>query len=479
MTAFDKAYQDWVDSGRAGKEPSQKDYIRESELIKQNALKLYEKVLAEYPTYERNDEVLFYLGYNEYEAGNQKVAVSHYWTLIKQFPNSRLVPDAYLQLGEHFFGSNNVEKARKAFERALATNQSRIYNYALYKLAWCDYNVQEYAAGITKLKDVIDRSEKAEDQKSVQLKSEALGDLSRFFSYVDEVETAFDYFKKKGGEDIAVRYTTKLGGLFDEQGKWPLQIKTYKMLNEKYPMNSKAPELQSLIVRAYSKLNKKDMVRKEVERLVDLYRPGTPWYEEQKRKDDKAALEYAYDLTESNLRDLVTEYHADAQKRQDVPTYQLARDIYAKYLDAFSDTESAYSMRFFYSEVLWALKEWKNAAEQYDRVARAKVDGKAKGKYARNAAYNAILAWEKMSLEGEKGKLDETKKVDEKQAKGKTDRTVTKLAIQNLSKDKKYEEEAIPEVEQKLSAACDLYFDIADRKDPDLPAIKFKAAYLY
>src|SRR5438270_6497050 len=37
------------------------DYIRESELIKQNALKLYEKVLQEYPTYERNDEVLFYL----------------------------------------------------------------------------------------------------------------------------------------------------------------------------------------------------------------------------------------------------------------------------------------------------------------------------------------------------------------------------------------------------------------------------------
>lgn len=481
MTAFDKAYQDYADSGRAGKEPSQKDYIRESELIKQNALKLYEKVLAEYPTYERNDEVLFYLGYNEYEAGNAKVAVSHYWTLIKQFPNSRLVPDAYLQLGEHFFNSNNVDKARKAFERALASTQTRIYNYALYKLAWCDYNVQEYASGITKLKEVIDKSEKADqgDTKSVQLKSEALGDLARFFSYVDEVETAFDYFKKKGGEDIAVRYTTRLGSLFDEQGKWPLQIKTYKMLNEKYPMNGKAPELQSLIVRAYSKLNKKDMVRKEVERLVDLYRPGTPWYEEQKRKNDKASLEYAYDLTESNLRDLVTEYHADAQKRQDVPTYQLARDIYAKYLDAFSDTESAYSMRFFYAEVLWALKQWKVAAEQYDRIARAKVDGKAKGKYARNAAYNSILAWEKMSLEGAEGKLDEKAKVDEKQAKGKTDKNVTKLTIANLSKEKEYKEEPIPEVEQKLSAACDLYFDIADQKDPDLPSIKFKAAYLY
>ena len=39
---FDKAYTDWNDAGRPGKEPTQKDYIRESELIKQNALKLYE-----------------------------------------------------------------------------------------------------------------------------------------------------------------------------------------------------------------------------------------------------------------------------------------------------------------------------------------------------------------------------------------------------------------------------------------------------
>ena len=52
---------------RKGREPTQRNYTRQSELIKQNALKLYEKVLNEYPRYRRNDEVLFYLGYNNYE----------------------------------------------------------------------------------------------------------------------------------------------------------------------------------------------------------------------------------------------------------------------------------------------------------------------------------------------------------------------------------------------------------------------------
>jgi tetratricopeptide (TPR) repeat protein len=481
MQAFEKAYQNWSDSGSKKNEPAAKDFTRESELIKQNALKLYEKVLTEYPTYERNDEVLFYLGYNEYEADNKDKAVGHYWTLIKQFPNSKLVPDAYLQLGEHFFNSNQVDKARKAYERALATPVPRVKSYALYKLSWCDYNVQEYAEGIKKLKQVIAESEKGKaGEGDPRLKNEALGDLARFFAYVDEVDPAFAYFKEKGGEKIAIQYTARLAELFHEQGKWDLEINTYRLLNNKYPMHEKAPTLQSRIVTAYSKLNNKEMVRKEVERLVDLYRPGTPWYKEMEKKGDKAALEYAYDLTESNLRELVTEYHADAQKRKDVPTYQLARDIYKKYLDVFTETDSAYQMRFYYGEVLWSLKEWKNAATIYDAVARMKPPAEAKSNYTRNAAFNSILAWEKIATEGEKGVLDVKEKISDKAKKeAKIDKTITSVKVAELDADKEYKREEIPENELRLSQACDFYFGIADAKDEDLPAIKFKAAWIY
>ena len=481
---FEAAYEEWSKAGSQGTPPKTKDFIRESELIKKNALKLYEKVLTEYPTYRRNDEVLFYLGYNEYEDGKTKVAVNHYWTLIKQFPKSRLVADAYLQLGEHFFNNNQVIKARKSYERATASDEARIKYYAIYKLAWCDYNIQEYASGIKKLKTVIDHSDTATDKKSLQLGSEALGDLARFFSYVDEVDSAFAYFRKKGGEGKALQYTSRLGALYHEQGKWNLEIATYRLLVEKFPMNDKAPYLQANIVEAFSKMGKKDKVRKEVERLVDLYRPGTPWYRHQKDRGEQgvAALEYAYDLTETKLRDLVTEYHRDAQKRKDVQTYFLARDIYAKYLDAFPETSAAYQMRYFYAEVLWALLEWRNAAQQYKVVATTKTEGgKARGKYARDAAYNQILAYELILKNGkDKGSLKGVKKIREKKKKGRTEaRTQTRIKLAGLDKNKSYELKKIPDVERSLSEACDLYFGIADPSDKDLPAIKFKAAYIF
>ncbi|MEM1022747.1 MAG: tetratricopeptide repeat protein [Myxococcota bacterium] len=479
---FEKAYQAWAESGQRGSPPERASFIRESELIKDNALNLYERVLNEYPRYERNDEVLFYLGYNEYEAANTEKAVDHYLQLIKQFPQSRLVDDAYLQLGEHYFNNNRLGQAQRAYQKASESDEPRIYNYAIYKLAWCDYNYQDYAAGIKKMKRVIDNAEVVgADKKSVELKSEALNDLARFFSYVDEVDTAFAYFKAKGGEEIAVRYTERLGNLFGDQGKWPLQVQTFRLLIDRYPMSERSPHLQSKIVAAYSQLEDKSQVRTEVERLVDLYRPGTPWYKHHENAGESgaAALEYAYDLTETSLRNLVTEYHRDAQKRQNVETYYLARDIYAKYLDAFSETKAAYEMRYFYAEVLWALLEWKNAALQYDQIARAETnDTAAQKKYQREAAYNQILAYEKIIKEKkDQGDPTTQRKVKEAKDKGQS-KQVTRVNI-SLSDDKEYPEEAIPANELSLAAACDLYFGIADEADKELPAIKFKAAFVY
>jgi hypothetical protein len=118
------------------------------------------------------------------------------------------------------------------------------------------------------------------DKDAIQLKSEALGDLARFFSYVDEVETAFAYFKKKGGEDIAIRYTARSAGCSTSRASGISRSRRTACSSRSTRASPRRPQLQSLIVTAYSKLNDKEQVRKEVERLVDLYRPGTPWYRE-------------------------------------------------------------------------------------------------------------------------------------------------------------------------------------------------------
>src|SRR5690606_21987155 len=121
---------------------------RQSSVYTDEALRLYEQILKDSPNYPRKDEVLFSLATNLYNKGPafHTSAIERYRDLVTQYPDSRFVGDAYVAMGIHFFESNDLMRATEAFTRALenSADEPRVYNYALYKLAWCEYNGGEY-----------------------------------------------------------------------------------------------------------------------------------------------------------------------------------------------------------------------------------------------------------------------------------------------------------------------------------------------
>jgi TolA-binding protein len=492
---FDTTYQDWVDNGRQGKEPKLEDFTSKSEAYKKQALSNYAVVLKDYPEYPRLDEVLYIMAYNEYQAGKNKEAVQNYSKLIRQYPSSDYVADSYLALGEHYFAANKLPQATKAYGKAydvaLEREKPSVYRYAQYKLAWCDYNAQEYDKALKRFKSVVDDSERAEargegstgdgKRDAVQLKREALNDMVLTYSQLDQVEDAHAYLKKKAGGDESFRLTTKLAMVYDNQGKHKQQVQTLRLLINLNPDHVSAPDFQSQIVQAYSKLGNRQAVRKEVTRMVELYRPGSSWW--RKNEGNESAVERARTLAEQRMRELVTEYHRFAQKFKNVDDYELARDLYGQYLQAFPDSEQAYELSFYYAEILWDLGQWQDAAEQYDAV----VARDTAGRYTRDCAYNAILAWEKI-VAGEKpperskdGKLVESKGGRKAEIKEK------KVVLEEIKKGKDYTAQKIPFAEERLAKACDAYVQVVPetlaKKDPkladELIVVKFKSAYTY
>jgi TolA-binding protein len=493
---FDKAFNEWVDNGRQGKEPKLDNYTRESAAYKKQALANYKVVLTKYPDYPRLDEVLYIMAFNQYEAGKKKQARKNYSTLIRKFPDSEYVADAYLALGEHYFGTNKLIKATKAYKFAYKVgrkeNKPAVFMYALYKLAWCDFNAQEYENALKKFKAVVSESEKAENRAraaasrgggsrdAIRLKRESLNDMVLTYSQLGEVKEAYVYLGKKAGKERSYHLTDKLSQIYANQGKFQKQIETLRLLLKIDPDYPQAPDFQSKIVAAYSKLTDRDAVRREVEILVNNYGPGSAWY--RKHQDDKDLVDRAITLAENRMRELVTDYHRYAQKFKRVEDYKLARDIYAKYLRAFPDSEYAYRLNFFYAEILWDLGEWNKAAGQYDAV----VARDKKGEYTRVAAYNAVLAWEKIVKgvpppEHKNGRIIERKNKKKRRA-GKIADVRT---IEKIKKGKEYTKKPIPEAEIRLAAACDSYVEVVptagkDKKLTDeLIIVKFKAGYIY
>jgi tetratricopeptide (TPR) repeat protein len=459
---YDEQVEQWSKKNNQGPEPALK--TAGSDTMKKRAIEVYDQILKRYPDYKRNDEVLFNKANSLYEAGEKKQAIDLLAQLIRQYPNSSYVADTYLALGEHYFAANDLQKAIASYQKAVGTNKNKIYGFALYKLAWCDYNAQDYAGALQKFKTVVDYGEKQAAQKKkkkdrVQLRQEALKDMLLAFSQMDAIDEAKEYYAKKVERDELGTLLSRLAALYEDQGKYDLAVKTYKLVNGEWPYAARAPQNQAAIIQAFAAMQKREKVREEAKRLVTLYKPGGQWA--QQNATNKLALSEAYDLTERSLRELTLEFHAEAQKvgkdgdkASAEKSYALARDLYREYLEAFSESENAYKMRFNYAEILFREKSYEQAAEQFDKVAATY----AKGKYLKDAAFSSVQAWE-MIAEG--GTID-----------------LRTVKMHRLEKGKEYPELPVPDAYQKLAAACERFVRVLPN-DPDVVKVKFKEARIF
>ncbi len=479
MEAWEKAEREYVEAQNQGKkglvEP--KANQRESDIYRDQAVELYEKILDGYPTYPRKDEVLFNLAYNLYDEGKQNDAIDRYKQLIREYPDSRFVPDTYVQLGEHFFSHNDLVRARTAYEKALAYNLPGIYAFALYKLAWCDFNAGDYEGALKRFQHVVAYQEDAlrsgphrGRHSKILLKNEALGDMVLTWGQLDAVDRARDYYAQHASRKKTHHLMARLANLYFDAGKWENATKAYRLIIEEDPNDPQDPAYQANIVKAYEGQRMRDNVRVELKKLVDLYKPGSDWAQANSR--NKSALADAYDLTEGSMRELVTDYHQEAQKTKSVATYRLARDIYKEYLDNFPTSEQAYNLRFYYAEILFALQEWDKAAEQYGLV----VQKDPKGVYSKSAAYDELLCYEKLVAIA-KGTLQQHELADnEKIVEGANKGTITR--VKQLKVEKGMKEEPIPHWEQLLADACDRYAKLFPGSTDEV-IVRYKAAFIY
>jgi tetratricopeptide (TPR) repeat protein len=476
---------------RGEKVPDPKLDLRESELYRSETMRLYETILRDYPAYHRKDEVLFALGYNLYELGGKKnrtEAVKRYEDLTKNYPDSRFLADTYVQLANHWFDDNNLAKAKENYEKALKTQNPEIYGYALYKLAWCDFNTGDYEKGLKKFHDVVDYSEK-QGKGGQLLKTEALRDMVLTYVQLNRPDDAVDYFKRKAPKNRQARLVAGLANGLADAGHHESAIKVFRGLVNDEPNRAEAPEFQQSIIKSYEKLRQRDQVRSEVKKLAELYRPGSSWWKANESKP--VVLKTAFEVSEEAMRSVVTEYHQEAQKTKQVETYRLARDIYKQYIDSFATSENpefvsdhAFNMLYFYGDILWALEEWQPAAEAYERVVAFKVPERDLArelyneKYRQESAYNAILGYEKL-VKIERGELKQAElkdgqKIVEKGKKGEVERKkqVTKRSAKEL------EAQPLTKYEQKLVAVCDTYNQLfPDNKDEI--DVRYQAAVIY
>ena len=81
-------------------------------LVWQNkSIKLYRIILKTYQQYRRADEAIFYLASALQDTDRRDEAVKEFTKLVRNYPQSRYPPDAYVMIGAYYFDNNNAYKA--------------------------------------------------------------------------------------------------------------------------------------------------------------------------------------------------------------------------------------------------------------------------------------------------------------------------------------------------------------------------------
>jgi tetratricopeptide (TPR) repeat protein len=415
---------------------------------------------TKYRKYERMDEVLFKLAFLLTSVKKEDQAREFFLRLIKDYPSSKYIPDAYLSFAEYYFDKGEMENALKFYEKVEQFPKSTVYPYAVYKKGWCYVNLAQYKTALETFVGVVRMATEgkvnvSKAQKEALIK-EAKKDIVKAYAHVGGPDKAWEFFQRTGG-DYAPKMMEALAELYWEQGKFGDSSRVYRKIIAQNMESPRICEWQNKIVRnTLSEGKKRDQVQ-EIERLGAVFEVVA-----KKQKDvKKDVLEECKNSFHDISKELALVWHKEAQRTKNPDTYQLVQYVYKEFLKYFPDDKDSYDMNFYYGELLWTLERWKDAAEQYTKV----VEMNPKGKYAKDSAYAAVLGW-KNALQ-----------VDDQEQKEQVEKDREKLKDKEGSK-KELKPLTIPEYQQKMIGAFDTYIKYVPDA-PELPVIRYRKARIY
>jgi TolA-binding protein len=213
-----------------------------------------------------------------------------------------------------------------------------------------------------------------------------------------------------------------LADIYYGDGKDRDAILVYHRLIQLRPQALEAPLFQSRIVTSAGRMGKKDAAVEQAHIFVKMLRDIEASPSSRDEKGKKAVAEARRDA-EQTLRVLAVQYHNEWKKTRDEPVAGYAAAVYRDYLDVFPSEPTAYEMRFFHAELLYALGQFEEAGAEYERVSTHDIraletkagpgeEPRKPGKFFKDALENAVFAWDVVAK-----RLDETEKRTQTDAK--------------------------------------------------------------
>jgi tetratricopeptide (TPR) repeat protein len=410
------------------------------------AVEQYRKIESNFPDYKDLDEVLYAIGHNLTLIGQPSEAYKYYQRLVREMPESQLVPDAQLNIGDYFFALNQFDEAIRYFDKVRQWGVSRVQGIAMYKTGWCFFNLGQKDKALNSFLATVrwTASQKAKGLPNrLDLQNEALSDMVEAYSYIGSPVKSVGFFKK-----IAPKYYVKL----------------CERLSTIYRNDANYTDSTALLRKLIKVLAENDHRTLKYRRQVvyNTFRSGDKVGLKAELKDLTNALESTLDSMpiedkkaemlelEEVLGVIGTDYHREAEKTLDKSTQLLALYVYEQYLKWFPDAQNYYTMNYNVAILGFQMGEYGRAARLFERV----IELRPEGQFAVPAAHTVLLSYFKMV-------------------------NVVAPTEKSVEEEDEYEEQEIPATETLLVNACARYIKMAPESADDVAEAKYTAAQIY
>lgn len=400
------------------------DLVKQASEVAQirKAIGIYLGLEANFPRFRALDIVTFNTAYAYQQVGDDKKAEEQFRRLLAKYPNSPLVPDTLLSLGEIQFSRRQFTAALELFLKIKEHPQARVYPYGLYKAAWSKYNLQDENGGIRLLEEVIDyghvRAVAGVNIAKLDLRKEALGDLALFFSEARKPDQAVEYFISQSRDLDPVPYILRLVDIYERHSKYAEVDVVLRGVLSKAPKSAQISQVHEKLIWNADKQKRRDVSVSQLAALEVSCREnevGTP----ARNECDQKVVEVS--------KKLGAKLHAYWKRDKSAETADFALRAYEIYLrTAVVVGHESAQVRYATADLMFARARFRDASANYalvnvDSISTTSQNSAGKNikrpsfdlmktdpKLAVDAAYGAVLSLEKAVGDSKWSDADET-----------------------------------------------------------------------
>jgi tetratricopeptide (TPR) repeat protein len=381
----------------AGELTRMEQEVTQQDLQGAEAIRLYTTLLKAYPDYARNDQVLYQLARAYEVTGQVDPALNALDRIVQRYPNTPQLAEVQFRRGEILFSAKRYPEAERAYAASIERGPSSgFYQQSLYKHGWSLFKESRAEDSLPSFGRVLDHelgtTGKGHAVESLrradrELVEDTLRVMSITFSYNEGAATLEHYVQSQGPRPYTYLLYQRLGDLYVDKQRYQDAAGTYRAYVALDPYGDQAPHLAMSAIEAYSKGGFSQLVIDGKHEFVERYNFDSPyWKTRTKAGNPKVVAEL-----KTNLKDVATYFHANAQKTGRNADYEEAARWYRSYLKSFpGDADSAVT-NYSLAEALFASHHYEEAATEYAHTA---YDYPRNDKSA-TAAYAGLVSYQK------------------------------------------------------------------------------------